>query len=481
MANKQENQQQLYLKALHETALALMNRLELNDLLQTIVGRACEILQTAHGFIYLLEPETNVMVVKVGLGVYQSYLGALRHREEASASSEVWRSGRMLTITDYHHWAGRAVDRNLHPPQHTIHSMICLPLKSGAEVVGLIGVAFREVKAAFSPDEVYVMERLADLASIALDNAKLYQALQTELEERKRAEEALRASEINYRGIFDSVSDLIFVIDPQSARIVDCNERVSELSGAIDDKRQLLAELSATLLPTIQQLLAGASEQRWTVQWLPSQRREPIWLEFSVRQAVLGTTARVLAVARDVTERKVFEENLKRQAYHDALTDLPNRRLLEKHLDRLIDRAAEESSALTAVIFIDLDGFKQVNDWLGHEAGDAVLRRVAMEMKSYVGEQGLVARMGGDEFVAVVDDVHARGGLKVALQALKNACYCKMERSGRTVTVTGSMGVSLFPGDGSSAAALIRNADKAMYLCKETQRDGYRLASDHKK
>ncbi|WP_346354116.1 sensor domain-containing protein [Azotosporobacter soli] len=474
----EQSQQQRYGEALHETALALMNRLDTKELLETIITRACEILKTPHGFIYILEPEEDAMVVKVGLGIYQSYQGVRRKKDEPSASSAVWRSGKPLSVVDYQHWAGRAHDRMIN--RYSIKSIICLPLTSDEKVIGLIGVGFEVQKESFSQAEEDVMERFAALASLALDNAKLYQALQNELEEKKRVAAALRDSEMNYRGIFDSVSDLIFVMDAQTGDLVDINQNVLELFDYQCEKKDCLpdiaAELTNTLLHVVQQLRADPKLKRYMLEWkLPG---KTVWLEFSIRQAVIASRERILAVARDVSDRKKFEDQLEYQAYHDVLTGLPNRRMLERHLTELI--AQTEKRALPnvlAVVFIDLDGFKQVNDWFGHDAGDNVLKQVALKMGNYIGESDLAARMGGDEFVVVLNEAGDRSILTTLLQQLKKACRCVVEVKGRTVTVTASMGVSLFPADGRSAAELIRRADKAMYRCKKTARGGYCLVS----
>lgn len=471
-------QQQVYLKALHETALALMNRLNITDLLETIVIRACEIFKTRHGFIYLVQPGVDALVLKVGIGTYKSYIGVQRKKDACSASSEVWKTGKPLVVVDYQKWDGRATDRHLE--RDAIQAIIGLPLTSGSEVVGVIGVGFREKKKRFSEDEFYVMERFADLASIALDNAKLYQALQTELEERKRVEAALRESEMNYHGIFDSVNDLIFVIDAQTGKIVDINRKVIELFGFVWGKEECLSyisdHLAASLTKVVQQSRSNSKIQRHVVEWKLPGKEISIWLEISIRQAMIGASTRILGVARDVTDRKKFEEQLAYQAYHDALTGLSNRRMLEKNLDEIISKN-EKAAAVLAVVFIDLDGFKQVNDWFGHNVGDDVLKQVAMKMGNCIGKNDSVARVGGDEFVVVLDDFGDMAGLKEMLGQLKKACRCSLEMIRGNVNVTASMGVSIFPRDGQSATVLIRQADKAMYACKEIGGDSYFLAS----
>lgn len=478
MVTEQGYQQQAYLKALHETAIALMNRLNIKDLLETIVKRACEILKTPHGFIYLVQPDVDALVLKVGIGTYESYLGVHRRKDAHSASSEVWKTGKPLTVVDYQKWDGRARDRYLE--RDGIQAIIGLPLTSGLEVVGVIGVGFREKKAIFSHDELYVMERFADLASIALDNAKLYQELQMELEERKRAEEALRESEINYHKIFDSVNDLIFVIDVQTGMIVDINEKVIELFDLSCSKEECLSYIPANLMTSlhhvVQKSLSTSEKQRHVIECQLPGAQYPIWLEISTRQAMIGSSNKILAVARDVTERKKFEEQLEQQAYHDALTGLPNRRMLERHLDKVINET-EKERVLLAVVYVDLDGFKQVNDWFGHNVGDDVLKQVAIKMSDYIGSNDLVARIGGDEFVVVLTDFSDMEELNGLLERLKKACCYSFEMTGEVIRVTASMGVSIFPDDGQSASVLIRMADKAMYVCKETDSNSYCFVS----
>lgn len=471
-------QQQVYLKALHETALALVNRLNITELLETIVTSACEIFKTRHGFIYLAQPEVDALVLKVGIGTYKSYIGVHRKKDAHSASSEVWKTGKPLAVADYQQWEGRATDRHLE--RDAIQAIIGMPLKSGSEVVGVIGVGFREKKKRFSQDELYVMERFADLASIVLDNVKLYQELQMELEERKRIEAALRESEMNYHGIFDSVNDLIFVMDAQTGKIVDINHKVIELLDFVCSKEECLSyisdELTAFLNKVVQQSRSDSKIERHVVEWKLPGKETSIWLEISIKQAMIGSSTRILGVARDVTDRKKFEDQLAHQAYHDALTGLPNRRRLEKYLDGIISRDETETETI-AVVFIDLDGFKQVNDWFGHNVGDDVLKQVAIKMGNCIGQNDIVARVGGDEFVVVLNNFGDQEGLEERLRQLKKACHCSLEMIRHSVNVTASMGVSIFPGDGQSATLLIRQADKAMYTCKEAGGDNYSLCS----
>lgn len=175
-----------YLAALHETTLALMNHLELANLLEVLIARAGALLGTPHGFIYLAEPEGTEMVLKVGIGVYNKYVG-YRLRPGEGVAGTIWQTGQPLAVEDYQTWSGRlsAFDTA------GFHAVLAAPLRSNSQVVGVIGLAYVKEGRIFKEDEILLLSQFAQLASLALDNARLYTSVQQELAERKRAEEEL--------------------------------------------------------------------------------------------------------------------------------------------------------------------------------------------------------------------------------------------------------------------------------------------------
>ncbi len=175
-----------YLNALYETALGLMNRMEISDLLEAILARATQLIHTGHGFIYLVMPGGSELEVKYAIGVHTEYVGS-RISMGQGLSGKVWQTGQPVIVNDYSTWPERLdiyVDSGM-------HAMAGLPLKSGSQVVGVLGVAYLGLDLTFSKNEVEILERFAQLASIALDNARLFTSAQQELAERKRAETAL--------------------------------------------------------------------------------------------------------------------------------------------------------------------------------------------------------------------------------------------------------------------------------------------------
>ena len=173
-------------------------------------------------------------------------------------------------------------------------------------------------------------------------------------------------------------------------------------------------------------------------------------------------------VALDVTARILAEKELERQARHDILTGLPNRRSFMSALAQALQQSQEGNERL-AVGFVDLDGFKRVNDLMGHEAGDELLKQVAMRLKALCGESEMVARLGGDEFTLLV-----RGATPTGVRRMTSAVLQALDEpfriDGKEVFISASIGISLFPEHGKNSRQLLRNADSAMYLAKANGR-----------
>lgn len=185
-----------------------------------------------------------------------------------------------------------------------------------------------------------------------------------------------------------------------------------------------------------------------------------------------GKLRRMIGVSQDITARKRREEAVQFLAYHDSLTGLPNRRLLDDRLRQSL-YAAERRERRLAVMLLDLDGFKRVNDSLGHRAGDAVLREVAARLASCMRKADTVARQGGDEFAIVLSDVESQGDCRIVAEKILRALEKDFRVDGESFSIGASMGIALFPADAGDSDALLRNADAAMYRAKQLGRNQY--------
>ena len=279
------------------------------------------------------------------------------------------------------------------------------------------------------------------------------------------------------RDIIDNAGDGIAVYD-RELRCVLWNDVMQELTG--HDAVSAIGRPAAELFPhehqaeeLLRRALAGETVSS------PDLQFETRWGAAVYRPYVddeSAQTAGVIAVVRDITERKAVEQQIEYQAYHDSLTGLANRRLFQEHLSLAL-ALAQRREKQVAVLFLDLDGFKVVNDSLGHTIGDALLLQVAKRLRNAVRDGDTVARVGGDEFTIVLQELsHAQDAAVVAQKVLRTIA-APMDVAGHKLYITASIGITLFPTDGEDAETLLKNADAAMYRAKAEGRNTYQMST----
>ena len=212
----------------------------------------------------------------------------------------------------------------------------------------------------------------------------------------------------------------------------------------------------------------GVAEGEWQAVTPPATGR---WLQRQVVQVENG----VVATVRDITERRRSEERIRHMAHHDELTGLPNRTLIRERLEQAVESARSQGGSL-ALAFVDLDGFKLVNDGLGHNAGDELLQVVAARMQACLGPRDTLGRLGGDEFVILLPDVQDSPlALTPVLERVRQAVGAPVPVDGQAVQVGCSMGVVMYPRDGDDPKTLMMNADAAMYRAKELGKHNFQF------
>lgn len=292
--------------------------------------------------------------------------------------------------------------------------------------------------------------------------------LVTDVTQLKEAETELKIAASVYSGTEDGVmvtdaNALILMVNPAFARITGYteDEAIGHKPSLLKSDRQDQAFYAAMWRDI-------ADNGRWKGElWNRRKNGESYLQQLTITEACdeAGTALRYVAVFRDITDIWLKDERIRHLAFHDALTDLPNRSFLMELLIRQIAMAEREKREL-AVIFLDLDGFKAVNDSQGHVVGDDVLKSVAQNVTALIRSADIVARLGGDEFVIVLNNPENRDKVAKIASIIIAAINEPIISQGKQVRIGASLGIAMFPIDGTTPAGLISSADTAMYAAK---------------
>jgi len=288
-------------------------------------------------------------------------------------------------------------------------------------------------------------------------------------------DQALAESLERYSRLFDALlsssPDLNFIMNIRG-RLVYANKATARLFNKpleeIADKNFIELGLpnAVELQQKLQSVIDTRTSQTGEMSFSPRGEDEAIFEYIFVPVCNDdGYLDAIAATARNVTERKAAEEETIRRANYDFLTGLPNRSYFLNHLDQDVKRA-ERSGLSVALFFIDLDGFKNVNDRKGHDAGDQLLQQVAQRIGRCVRGTDTVARLGGDEFTAILTDVNKVLDVDILAQEMLGALAMPFSILGEDVQISASIGITLFPQDASTPEELLKNADQAMYAAK---------------
>ncbi|MCU0513290.1 MAG: ammonium transporter [Anaerolineae bacterium] len=317
-AEERLRRQNQILATLHDVALTLMERMDLDDLLHSIIARAVALQGTEHGYVYLVDPVEERLQQVAGIGLFSDEVGMILRLDQGLAGM-VASSGEMALIDDYATWEQRIV----HPKYDVMHAALGVPLKHGRDVVGVLGMVHTEPGRSFAEEEMQALSLFAELAAIALDNARLYQATQQEIAGRIRVQEALRLNEANLTALIENTSDFIWSIDNYYVVII-CNT-----SASLGFVRLYGAPLTQGV--NLLEILPADLRDDWQARYQRALSGETILIEeqhdldgilYDLEIAlnpILSSTGEITGVsctARDISFRKQTERQL--QAARDA-------------------------------------------------------------------------------------------------------------------------------------------------------------------
>ena len=386
---------------------------------------------------------------------------------------------RSILIADtreYPGWPGHAGTEH-------VRSWMGVALLAAEGVIGLYAVEKAEA-GFFTPRHVQLSEALAPHAAIAVRNARLSEQLQ-------RSDERLRQQLSDFQALLDVLPIGIGIARDAECRFVAANSHLARQLGLPPGANasftepghelrgvQLVHEgrpLAAADMPMQRAAGSGRAVVDVEVDVVRDGRRTGTVVGYAAPLLDLVGKARgAVGAWLEITGRKQAEEQARSLAYHDPLTGLPNRLLFQDRLGLAVAQAHRHRKPL-AMLFLDLDRFKVINDSLGHTVGDRLICEVAGRLRTCLREGDTVARLGGDEFTLLLPDIgQAVDAAKVAKKVL-DLVRMPFAVDGRELFVTASAGISLYPDDGSDAETLVKNADTAMYRAKEQGRDNYQL------
>lgn len=313
---------------------------------------------------------------------------------------------------------------------------------------------------------------------VKINNSTYVLGIARDITEKKKAQQDILLSQEKFKTIFNSANDCLLIHDLEG-NILEANDKACKRLGHSRDEL-LNAPLSGEDSPEYFKKISDMKNELYkkgglifeSLSTLKNGKKVPV--EISSKIINYNGSKAVLSILRDISERKKIEELIRELAYKDALTDLPNRVLFNEHFN-LIKASSERNNKKFAIMFIDLDNFKMVNDSLGHNIGDKLLKNVGRRLVSILRKEDIVARIGGDEFLLLIPEIKSIEDAKKVAEKLLSSFRKQFILLNHIISTTLSIGISIFPDDGRNYDTLIKKADNVMYQVKKSGRNNYKI------
>lgn len=307
---------------------------------------------------------------------------------------------------------------------------------------------------------------------------RITKQLEIQIEEQKAVEDQLRQSEQRFRDMFYQNTAIMYLVDYDTLEIFDANKAARDFYGYSENdfNRLKITDLNELSDEYMRKLLDEVYTNKKNVYHFRHRAAGGVWRDVEVHSTplLMNKKRMLISIVTDITERKKAEERITYLAYHDDLTGLANRKLFYEKLNIELERTFRNGDK-NAILFIDLDNLKQINDSYGHEAGDLLLKEVANRIKSNIREIDLAARMGGDEFTVLIVDIKNRDAAEAVMQKIYGLLDKPLLINGVPTQIQASIGFSIFPDDGRDMNQLISKADNEMYAVKLKKKNRKKL------
>jgi diguanylate cyclase (GGDEF)-like protein/PAS domain S-box-containing protein len=460
----------------HKVARTLASAGNAAGAVAAVLRAVCEQEGWACGRAFRVDEASEALVFQQGWSIpdpaFERFIADSKSRTYKfgeGLAGRAWQTGQAVWTADV------SLDSRVHPGtigqavQIGIRGVFAFPFVAENKIIGVLSFSSPRMR---EPDE-----RLLEAARVI--GSHLGQFIQ-----RAQAEESLRESESRFRSLTQMSSDFFWESD-QAYRLVQLvhgpNYPAAYMGRAVIGK-------ALWEIPSQRPDEAGWAAHRSVVERrlafrdfefaraMPDGAVRHFSISGDPRFSADGEFVGYRGVGRDVTEIALARERIATLAYSDPLTGLANRTSLGPSLDQAVQRARRRRGKL-AVVFVDLDGFKQINDVHGHDAGDALLVEVAVRLRAHLRSSDLVARLGGDEFLVVLEEVTELAPVEVVARKLLGEMARPYDVGGPEARVTASIGISVYPDDASDTVALMKHADTAMYAAKQAGKDTFRFYS----
>ena len=464
-------------------ASQIRSSLDLQVILNTTVEKLQSILGCDRVTIWQLQPDLRMMAAaEAASGQINVRLGQQVYDLSFSLDwLDAYQAGGVRVVSDIYTEDLTNSRRDLLKQPQT-RAKVLLPIIQGNTLWGLLEATESYVSRQWQPEEISLLEQLATQLAIALQQATAYQQAQTELAERRQTEARLRESEQRFVRLAGAAPVGIFRKDAQG-HCVYVNERWCSLAGLTEEEAFGTGWMKG---------VHPGDQDRITDEWYrAAQENRPFRLEYRFQRSdgavswvfgqaeaecdTDGGLTGYIGTVTDITDLKQAQELIIHNSLHDPLTNLPNRILLMQRLEFAVSHSKHTEDYRYAVLFLDLDRFKVINDSLGHLTGDQILITIGQRLRTHVKAIDLVARFGGDEFVILLEDIREIKEIILIVERILADCQMALMVNGYEMFTSLSIGVVVGTEDYHQAADLIRDADIAMYGAKAQGRNSYKI------